>query len=472
MGAAQAWRGGPLTAHMIGLEAHCYVDTRSKMFCDCPNRFHEPGIEENTLLCHVCTAQPGSKPRPPNRAALLLGVRLAKTLGCDIIEGDVHFLRKHYFYPDLPNNYQRTSQPFARGGSIAGVPITEIHWEEDPGAFDPKTGLVDFNRSGAPLLELVTEPQVKSPAHARELLEELRLALEYLGIVSPAGLKADANISFRGGARVEVKNLNSARNVELALQHEAKRQSELVAQGGKVARETRHFDETFVRTEPLRAKESDEDYRYLPDPDLPAIQIAPLLHEAQTEMPPGPFALRERWMTELGITKEAAGVLLAERGLSACFLELEREVPAKEAFEFLVGDLKRELNYRARTFLGSGLTVADLQPLLASQARGELPRARAVALLRARLDGGPEAYERAWAEERSASLGGEAVAQAVREAIEANPKAVEDFRKGKPEAANRIMGDAMKRLTGRADPAALREIVLSALGVVPPSDEP
>jgi aspartyl-tRNA(Asn)/glutamyl-tRNA(Gln) amidotransferase subunit B len=317
-------------------------------------------------------------------------------------------------------------------------------------------------------MELVTEPEVRSPAHAREVLEELRLALEYLGAVSPAGMKADANLSLRDasgrpGTRVEVKNLNSARNVELALEHEAKRQAEVLSGGGRVARETRHFDETFLRTEPLRTKESDEDYRYLPDPDLPALAVGPVRARVAAAMPPSPFALREAWMRDLGVTKEAAGVLLTERGLAPAFLDLAPRVPAREAFDFLVGDLKRELNYRERAFAASGLGPADLEPLVRGQAEGTLPRLRATALLRIRLDEGPEAFARALEAEGGQAVGAEALEQAVRDAIAAHPRAVEDYRKGRPEAANRIMGEAMKRLQGRADPAQVRALILAAL---------
>lgn len=447
---------------MIGLEAHAYVDTRSKMFCSCPNRFWD--AEPDTLLCPVCTAQPGAKPMAPNAQALEHGLRLALALGCDLVETPARFLRKHYFYPDLPNNYQRTSRPFALRGSIAGVALREIHWEEDPGAYDPREGIVDFNRSGAPLLELVTEPKVRSPAHAREVLEELRLALEYLGALAPAGLKADANISLAGGARVEVKNLNSARNVELALEHEAERQAGLVARGEAVRRETRHFDEKFLRTETLRAKESDEDYRHVPDPDLPPIPVEALLARVRASMPENPFALRERWMRELQATRESCNVLLAERGLAACFQELARAAPPREAFDFLVGDLKRELNYRARSWLGSGLGPDDLAPLLAGQAEGWLPRKRAVVLLRVRLDEGAQAFQRAVQQERAAGISGDAVERAVREAIAAHPRAVEDYRKGRKEALNRVMGEAMRRLEGRGEPAELRARILAALG--------
>jgi aspartyl-tRNA(Asn)/glutamyl-tRNA(Gln) amidotransferase subunit B len=444
---------------LIGLEVHAYLATRSKMFCACPNRFWE--AQPNTLLCPVCTAQPGAKPRAPNRAALELGLRAAMLLGCDVKDGPAVFLRKHYFYPDLPNNYQRTSLPFAVGGSVAGVPLREVHWEEDPGAYDPKAGLVDFDRSGAPLIEIVTEPEVRSPEHAHEVLKELRLLLSYLGALSPAGMKADANLSHAGDERVEVKNLNSARNVELALRHEAERQQRLHEQGKKVARETRHFDELRGVTLPLRAKESEEDYRYLPDPDLPPLHVQALAREVRAGLPPGPFALRAAWGRELGVTKEAAEVVLAETGLAACYLALPPGLQGKEAFEFLVGDMKRELNHRQRTFLASGL-APDVPALLEARRQG-VPRARVVALLRTRLDEGPQALAAALRAEQQGELAAEAVAKAVEEALAANPRAVEDYRKGRAEAANRLMGDAMRRLEGKVPPAELRARILAAL---------
>jgi aspartyl-tRNA(Asn)/glutamyl-tRNA(Gln) amidotransferase subunit B len=447
----------------IGLEVHVYLATEAKMFCPCPNRAWDPAAEPNTLLCEVCTAQPGAKPRAPNAAALEQGLRLALTLGCDLRGEPLRFLRKHYFYPDLPANYQRTARPFATGGSIAGVPLRGIHWEEDPGAYDPKTGLVDFNRSGAPLVEVVTEPEVGSPSQAKEVLEELRLALDHLGAGSPAGTKADANISLRGGERVEVKNLNSARNVQAALEHEAERQAALLRSGGKVARETRHFDETFARTEPLRSKESEADYRFLPDPDLPAVDLAAPLARAKASLGPNPFSLRAAWMRDLGVGKEACNVLLGERGMAAAFAAVAQRAPPKAAFEFFVGDLKRELNHRSLRFLLAGLGTEEVAALVGGVASGALPRLRMVALLRTRLDQGPEAFAAALEAERGSAAGEDTIAQAVEAAIAAQPKAVEDYRRGRPEAANRILGDALKRLEGRASPQTVRAKVLAAL---------
>jgi aspartyl-tRNA(Asn)/glutamyl-tRNA(Gln) amidotransferase subunit B len=377
-------------------------------------------------------------------------------------EAPLRFLRKHYFYPDLPSNYQRTGEPFATGGSLLGVPLREVHWEEDPGAYDPRAGTVDFNRSGAPLIEVVTEPEVRSAEHARQCIEELRLLLQYLGALSPAGMKADANISLAGGERVEVKNLNSARNVELALLHEAERQGRALDRGLPVARETRHFDEAKGATLPLRAKESEEDYRHLRDPDLPGVDVAPALRAARASLPPSPFDLREAWQRELGATREAAEVVLGEPGMAAAFLALPAEVRGRDAFEFLVGDLKRELNFRQRGFAASGIGAEELAELLRARHAG-LPRARAVGLVRVRLDEGAEAFRRALQAEGKGADDA-AVEEAVRAAIEANPRAVEDWRAGKEAALHRIMGDAMKRLQGRVPPAELRARILAALG--------
>lgn len=445
----------------IGLEVHAYLATRSKMFCACPNRFWD--AEPNTLLCPACTAQPGAKPLAPNARALEHGFRAALLLGCAVREEPLRFLRKHYFYPDLPSNYQRTGEPFATGGSVAGVTLREMHWEEDPGAYDPRAGTVDFNRSGAPLVEIVTEPEVRSAAHAKECIDELRLLLAYLGALSPAGMKADANISLAGGERVEVKNLNSARNVELALRHEEERQARLLGQGRGVARETRHFDEARGVTLPLRAKESQEDYRHLPDPDLPPVELGGALARARATLPPDPFALREAWQRDLGVTREAAEVVLGEPGLPAAFLALPAALRGREELEFLVGDLKRELNFRQRTYAGSGLDHAELADLLRARAGG-LPRARAVALLRVRLDEGAEPFARALAGEAKGGVGEDAVRAAVAAAIAANPRAVEDWRRGKGQALNRVMGDAMRRLEGKVAPAELRARILDALG--------
>jgi len=277
----------------IGLEIHIYVRTRAKMFCACPaDPLGSPA--PNTYVCETCTGQPGARPMAPNAAALAAGIRVARALGCRIRPA-TRFLRKHYWYPDLPSNYQRTSEPFAEGGTLAiatgGSPvrIREIHWEEDPGAYDLDAGLVDYDRSGMPLLEIVTEPDLRSAEDARAFLQELAVVLRYLGCWrEEAGVKTDVNVSLEGGARVEmsagetgghstragarveIKNVTGFRNAERAAAGEIARQRAGLAEGRPAVRETRGFDEASGETSRLRSKEEAVDYRFFPDPDLQA----------------------------------------------------------------------------------------------------------------------------------------------------------------------------------------------------------
>lgn len=436
---------------MIGLEVHVYLPTRSKLFCRCSADFLSSPAP-NTQVCHVCTGQPGAKPLAPNAAAMEGGVRLARALAMTLGRR-TRFLRKHYFYPDLPSNYQRTSEPLATGGTLAGCALTEVHVEEDPGAYDPAAGTVDYDRAGAPLLELVTEPQLDSPAHARRFLAELRLALRYLGLSrEEAGMKADCNVSVRGGARVEVKNVNSARNVERALAHEIERQSREGA-----VRETRHFDEDTGRTTPMRTKESEADYRFLPDPDLRPVDLDAL----QRALPPeeSPFARRARIAQLASVTEEEASPLLDERGLA----DLYEANPTRTRFRFLVRDLRAELEHRATTLAASGVPLNDLSALVAAREEERITPQVATRLLRHALD--HRGLGNTLVEElgHAAADPGDALVAAARAAIAANPRAVADHRAGKQGAVNFLVGQAMRQLKGRADANALRSAVEDAL---------
>ncbi|HWH07698.1 MAG TPA: Asp-tRNA(Asn)/Glu-tRNA(Gln) amidotransferase GatCAB subunit B, partial [Candidatus Thermoplasmatota archaeon] len=317
----------------IGLEVHAYLRTRAKLFCACSaDALAAPRANAN--VCPVCTGQPGAKPLAPNRAAFAHAVRLARALG-STLRPVVRVQRKHYFYPDLASNYQRTSEPVAEGGSLAGVRIRELHVEGDPGAFDPATGLVDDNRSGLPLVEIVTEPDFADPAHARRFLQELRLVLSYLDAWrEEAGVKADCNVSVRGGERAEVKNVNSVRNVERALAHEVQRQLDARARGEPLPRETRHFDEATGRTARLRAKESEADYRHVPDPDLLPVDVAALAASLPTEEPP--LARRARIARAAGVPEEDASPLLEERALADAFDLAAPRASPQAAHAFLV----------------------------------------------------------------------------------------------------------------------------------------
>ncbi|HVL88451.1 MAG TPA: Asp-tRNA(Asn)/Glu-tRNA(Gln) amidotransferase subunit GatB [Candidatus Thermoplasmatota archaeon] len=434
---------------MIGLEVHAYLATASKLFCRCPAAFLS-AVRANENVCEVCTAQPGAKPMAPNQAAVRAALTAARLLRCEEAPA-LRFLRKHYFYPDLPANYQRTSLPLGERGELSGVAVREIHLEEDPGTYELRRGEVDWNRSGAPLVEIVTEPVLGSPAAARAWIEELRLVMQYAGLLGAGGLKADANVSVEGGERVEVKNVNSAHNVQLALAHEIERQSGILASGGRIDRETRHFDEARAVTVLLRAKETAEDYRFVPDPDLPPVELAP-----QWQALPAlehPHEIRARWTRDLGVTAEAANVLLAERPLARAHEELARAVDPKLAFDFLVRDVKGELNYRSLEFAGSRLTVEGLAALLRALSEGSLTRQAARESLRRWLDGA--ALEDALGE-RLGVVGTDEVTRVVEEVLATEADAVAKLRAGKSGTLNFLVGEAMRRLAGRAKPDAVR----------------
>ncbi|HUR68173.1 MAG TPA: Asp-tRNA(Asn)/Glu-tRNA(Gln) amidotransferase subunit GatB [Candidatus Thermoplasmatota archaeon] len=438
-----------MTRVMIGLEVHVYLRTQSKLFCACSADFLASRAA-NTQVCHVCTGQPGAKPLAPNAAALVAAVRLARALGMELASS-TQFLRKHYFYPDLPSNYQRTSEPIATGGTLAGCALTELHVEEDPGAYDPATGLVDYDRSGAPLIELVTEPEIASPAHARRLLQELRLALSYLGIGrDEAGIKADCNLSIDGGARVEVKNVNSVRNVERALQHELERQ-----QREGAVRETRHFDEQTGRTTPLRAKETAADYRFLADPDLRPVDLHAVATATAREE--GVFARRARVAALAGVAEEDASALLEERALADLFERL----PTRTAFHFLVRDVRGELDFRKASLAASGVSPGDIAALLAAREEARITPQVATRLLRHALDHRGLGDE--LAKELGATTDASDVDAAARAAVAANPRAVADWRAGKTSAIQFLVGQTMRQLKGRGDAAVVRAAVERAL---------
>jgi len=446
----------------IGLEIHVYLKTHSKLFCACSARFLEAPAP-NTQVCALCTGQPGAKPMGVNAEALRLGLQVAQALGCTLMPG-VRFQRKHYFYPDSPANYQRTATPHGTNGSLEGVRIRELHWEEDPGAYDLREGTVDYNRAGAPLLEIVTEPDLRDPAHARAFLAELRFLLDHLDAnYEAAGLKADVNVSVPGGERVEVKNVNGLRNVETAIDHEVARQTEAISRGEPVGRETRHFDEVRGVTTRLRTKEEEADYRYMEDPDLPWLPLPPALL-SETLLPEAPLARRTRFETAFGLARAEATTLLRERSLADAFEALASTLPPAAVAEFLQRDLRGELHARGLTFTASGISVAELTALLSGLGARSITPQVATRLLRERLDFGRSLVEGVRAEAAEKGTAEQAVGEAVVAALAENPKAVEDYRAGKATALNFLVGAVMKRLKGRAAPDVVRAAVEAGLG--------
>jgi len=465
---------------IIGLEIHCQLKTKTKLFCGCSNDYHD--VEPNTHVCPICLGLPGTMPKL-NRMSIEYALRVAKALHLEVPEV-CEFSRKNYFYPDLPKGYQITmyDKPLAERGYLMveddegrekKVRITRIHLEEDPGRLVHKTGrdragytLVDYNRSGVPLIEIVTEPDIKSPKEARRFLNKLRATLEYLDVFDgdrEGAIRVDANISISGNNRVECKNISSYKGVEKALNFELRRQTNLIRRGQEVVRETRHYMEAQGITTSSRSKEEENDYRYFPEPDLRPLHVQDWLEKI--ELPELPDARRERFVEQYGLSYEHAKTLTGDPKV-ADFYEEVAEIGAELAATWVADTLLGELNYRnMRIEAVEPMNFADLVVLLRD---GDITDRVAVDVLRMMLDQIAKGEECGMPADIVSSLNLGRVDESehdemIRKIIEANPKAVEDFRAGKKGAVNFLVGQVMKETRGRADPKALAPAITRLL---------
>jgi aspartyl-tRNA(Asn)/glutamyl-tRNA(Gln) amidotransferase subunit B len=468
----------------IGLEVHAQLRTRTKLFCACPSRY---GGEPNSRICEVCLGLPGALP-VLNREAVRLGILAAAALGSRI-HATSSFARKHYFYPDLPRGYQITQHrhPLATGGTLAvrgdpamapAVGIRRIHLEEDSArslAGDGEGAVaLDFNRAGVPLIEIVTEPRIATPADARALLVALRRILEYPGIcdcnMEEGSLRVDANVSVAGadggpGERTEIKNLNSFGNVERALRFEIERQVAARVSGSPSPRQTRRWDARAGATVPLRDKEETADYRYLEDPDLPPVRVDEAeISAARDALPESAEARADRLRAEFPLASGQAESLTATPWLAERFERLVRAgIEAPLAAGWLLGE---EMS-RAGMHDASGTAripeprLAALLELLQSE---RITRAQARDLADLMLESGRTAGE-AMAE---AGIVGVASGTSVREwaeqVIAENAAEADRYRAGEHRLLDHFVGQAMRRSRGSADPATLRAALIDLLG--------
>jgi aspartyl-tRNA(Asn)/glutamyl-tRNA(Gln) amidotransferase subunit B len=463
-----------MTDVIIGLEIHCQLDTRTKLFCPCSTDYRDDG--PNTHVCPVCLGLPGTLPAV-NRRAVEFALKVAKAFHCEVPE-ECEFSRKNYFYPDLPKGYQITQydRPLALGGYIEieaeeggekRVRLTRIHMEEDPGRLVHKGGgdrarysLVDYNRSGVPLIEIVTEPDLRSPKEARRLLAKLRATLEYLDVYDSekeGSLRVDANVSIAGHERAEVKNISSYKGVEKALTFEITRQRSLIRRGATIERETRHFVEARGTTTSSRSKVEEHDYRYFPEPDLPPLRVASWLDGI--ELPELPDARRERFVHQYGLSINHARTLTGDPRLAAFYESVAGEDPALAA-TWVADTLLGELNYRDRSI--ESVDVAHFRALLSLLKAGTITDRSGVEVLRATLDT-PDAPEAIVQRLGLAVTGEDTVATAISETIAEFPQAVADYRAGKTGALNYLAGQVMKKTRGRADPRDLGKRLSEAL---------
>ncbi|WP_455645339.1 Asp-tRNA(Asn)/Glu-tRNA(Gln) amidotransferase subunit GatB [Methanosphaera sp.] len=448
---------------MCGLEIHVQLNTNSKLFCSCPTNYQS--APNNTNICPVCLNQPGAKPYPPNQSALDNAIKVALMLGCEISDEIVYFMRKHYDYPDLSSGYQRTSVPVGINGELNGVRIHEIHVEEDPGQYKPDKGTVDFNRSGIPLIEIVTEPDMKSPEEARNFLNELIRVLNYSGSARGEGtMRADVNISIEGGKRAEVKNVNSIRGAYKVLKFELIRQKNILRRGGEVQQETRAYLESQMITVPMRLKEDADDYRYIPDPDLPPLKIDPAhVEEIRQNMPEPAHLKTARFVEEYGIDKADAKVLTSELELADAFEEVCKEVDANVAARLMRDELKRVLHYNKLEFAESEITASDIIELVNLIESKQVTPEAAHKLIEQMPNNSKTPTEIGKEMDIIGVVEDDAIANAISQAIDENPNAVEDYKNGKENAVNFLVGQVMRLTRGKANAGETNKMIKDKL---------
>lgn len=444
---------------MCGLEIHVQLETESKLFCDCPTNYQE--APANTNICPICLNQPGAKPHPTNKKALDNALMIALMLNCKIDKGFTYFMRKHYDYPDLPSGYQRTSVPIGYEGELNGIRIREIHVEEDPGQYKPDRGIVNFNRSGIPLVEIVTEPDIKSPEEARDFLKELIRVLQYSGGARGEGtMRADVNISIEGGNRVEMKNVNSIKGAYKALKFELVRQKNLMKRGVEVKQETRAYLESQMITVGMRLKEDADDYRFIPDPDLPPMEITEnAIQNTLETMPEAPHNKVKRFVTDYNIEEESAKVLTSELDLAIAYEEVAKQIDPKFASKWMRDELKRVLSYNKLTFVDSGILVEDLVEFF-NMLLSKTITTKAGQRIIEQMPNNKQT-PKAIAEELGllGVVKDDEIINAAKQAIDENPKAVEDYLTGQKASLNYLVGQVMRITRGKADPGETVKIL-------------
>ncbi|MEW6221116.1 MAG: Asp-tRNA(Asn)/Glu-tRNA(Gln) amidotransferase subunit GatB [Thermodesulfobacteriota bacterium] len=469
---------------VIGLEVHAQLKTASKIFCGCSTRF---GAPPNTNTCPVCLGMPGVLP-VLNRKVVDYTMAMALATGCTI-RSRCQFARKNYFYPDLPKGYQisQFELPLAEHGAVvidteAGrrrIGITRIHMEEDAGKLihDERQPLsyVDLNRTGTPLMEIVSEPDLRSPEEVAAYLRKLHQILRYLDIcdgnMEEGSFRCDANISLRPagastfGTRTELKNMNSFRNVQRALEFEARRQRDVLLDGGSVVQETRLWDADQGATLPMRGKEEAHDYRYFPDPDLVPLAIdAAWIEAVRARLPELPDARRQRFEEALGLGAYDAGVLTASRPLADYFEAVLAGYPQpKKAANWIMSELMRELKGEEGDPAALPITPASLGRLLTLVDQGAISGKIAKSLFVDMLATGkdPDALV---AEKGLSQVSDEGeLAVLVQEIVAANPEQAAQFRAGRTKIMGFFVGELMKRTRGRANPRLANDLFSRAL---------
>ena len=471
---------------VIGLEVHSQLKTRTKIFCSCSTRF---GADPNTHVCPVCLGMPGVLP-VLNKTVVEYAMRMALATSCTITRQS-RFARKNYFYPDLPKGYQISQYefPIAENGHVIitledgtqkRIGITRIHMEEDAGKLihDPGRGksLVDYNRTGTPLIEIVSEPDIRSPEEAGAYLRQLRSILRYLDIsdgnMEEGSFRCDANVSIRPkgetefGTRTELKNLNSFKYVEAAIAYEIKRQKAVIADGGKVVQETRLWDSAKNRSHSMRGKEEAHDYRYFPDPDLVPLEIDEAwIDTVRNSLPELPDARKERFVKDYDLPRYDAEVLTAARELADYFEDCARNVKTpKLVSNWVMGTLLGLLNSEGKSIDQSPVSAAQLAELIALIETDVISGKIAKTVFDEMVASGkaPKVIveEKGLVQVTDAS----AIESVVDQVISANPSEVEKFKAGNAKLMGFFVGQVMRETKGKANPQMVNTLLKEKLG--------
>lgn len=473
---------------VIGLEIHCELKTKTKIFCGCATGF---GAEQNTHVCPVCLGLPGVLPTV-NKRVVEFGIKAGLATNCTINKYS-KFDRKNYYYPDLPKNWQ-TSQydlPIAEHGWVdidvdgekKRIRLTRIHMEEDAGKLvhsgttikDSATSNVDYNRTGVPLLEIVSEPDLRSAEEARAYMEKIKAIMEYIDVsncrMEEGNLRADINVSLRPagtkelGTRTEMKNINSFKNLEDAINYEIERQQEVLEDGGHIVQETRTFDPARGITLSMRSKENAHDYRYMPEPDLPPIVTSEeTIEKYRSELPELPDARRARLEKEYGLSDYDAGIITSSRAMAEYFdAVVATGADPKLAANWIMGDLAKNLNEDGIDITKSPVSAERLGKMIGLIMKDTISGKIAKKVFKEMWtnEDDPEKIVKDKGLVQITDTG--AIEAAVDAAIAANPKAVEEYKGGKKKAIGALVGQVMKATRGKANPQMVNKMLAEKL---------
>lgn len=465
---------------VIGLEVHLQLNTHTKIFCGCRNAF---GDQPNTNVCPVCLGLPGSLP-VLNRKVLSYGMKVGLALNCEV-NTFVKFDRKNYYYPDLPKGYQISQYdfPIAKNGYVTikvpegekRIGVTRAHLEEDAGKLihDDSLGasLVDYNRTGTPLVEIVSEPDMRSSQEAYDYLTVLKLTLSYLGVsdcdMEKGSLRCDANVSIRPkgetklGTKTELKNMNSFSAVKRAIEYEVERQTRVLLSGGRIIQETLLWNEAKAITVTMRSKEQAHDYRYFPEPDLVPFTLGvPEIGAVRASLPELPYVKLSRFMAQHKLSEYDATIIVQDKALADFFEQcVILSLDSKKVANWLNGPLMKELNERKKSLADLSLTAEHFTLLIRKVEDGTVSNLVGKEVLTILLDTG-KGVEMIIQEKGLAQVSDDsALEKVVDEVLAVNPKAVEEIKSGKTSAMGFLVGQAMKKMQGKANPKKLSEIL-------------